>query len=151
MEQTTRLFPLVLGDKILALDVGDQWVGSAISDVTHTIAKPYQTVAAAELKHFLQEVVQAEPIRLIIVGHPRTMKGTASEQTTTVEHFFTELKTAFPSVHWLLWDERLSSKRASSQRTHKIPTRDERKRAHSVAAAYILDSYLTFLKAQLSD
>ena len=150
MENLLKIFPINLGDKILALDLGDQWVGSAISDATQTLAKPYKTVPFGELKQFLTQALAQEPIKIIVVGHPRTMKGTSSEQTLSVERTFSELEKDFNSVHLALWDERLSSKRASASRTDKTPHKDERLKAHSIAAAYILDSYLTFLKAQQS-
>lgn len=150
MELISKIFPVQDGDKILALDLGDQWVGSALSDATQTLAKPYKTVTLPELSLFLTQVLAQEPIKIVVVGHPRTMKGTSSEQTTVIERTFEELQKNFPSVAWILWDERLSSKRASQQRLQKIPAKEERIRAHSIAAAYILDSYLTFLKAQQS-
>lgn len=148
MEHNPKIFPVQDGDKILALDLGDQWVGSALSDATQTLAKPFKTVTLPELFSYITQIITQEPIKIVVVGHPRTMKGTVSEQTTIVERTFEELQKQFPSVAWVLWDERLSSKRASQQRSQKIPSKDERVRAHSVAAAYILDSYLTFLKAQ---
>jgi putative Holliday junction resolvase len=150
MENLSKIFTINPGEKILALDTGDQWVGSALSDATQTLAKPYKTVPLDQLKQFLAHIISEEPIKIIVVGHPRTMKGTSSEQTTSVERLFSDLEKEFPGVHWALWDERLSSKRASSQRTQKTPDRDARLKAHSIAAAYILDSYLTFLKAQQS-
>jgi len=150
MELTSKIFPIQDGDKILALDLGDQWVGSALSDATQTLAKPYKTVTLADMLSFLTTILQEEPIKIVVVGHPRTMKGTSSEQTAIVERTFEELQKSFTSASWVLWDERLSSKRASQQRSQKTPAKEERIRAHSIAAAYILDSYLTFLKAQQS-
>lgn len=150
MELASKIFPVQDGDKILALDLGDQWVGSALSDATQTLAKPYKTVTLTDMLNFLTTILHDEPIKIVVVGHPRTMKGTSSEQTAIVERTFEELQKSFPSVAWVLWDERLSSKRASQQRSQKIPAKEERIRAHSIAAAYILDSYLTFLKAQQS-
>jgi len=43
----------------------------------------------------------------------------------------------------ILWDERLSSKRAASG-TKKIMTKEEKVVSHSIAAAFILDSYLEY-------
>lgn len=132
--------------KIVALDLGEAWIGSALSDASRMFAKPYKTVTPKELIPFLNKLLEEEQIDTIVVGHPRTMKGTASEQTMLVEQQFEKLKGAFPALHWVLWDERLSSKRAAQQRTER--TKEERQKGHSIAAAFILDSYLNFLSAQ---
>jgi len=75
------------------------------------------------------------------------MRGTASEQTTIVEKRFQELQKQFNTIQWILWDERLSSKRAESH-GKKNHSKETKLHLHSVAAAFILDSYLTFLHAQ---
>jgi RNase H-fold protein (predicted Holliday junction resolvase) len=60
-----------------------------------------------------------------------------------------ELEAAFKeiggaTITWMLWDERLSSKRASElNRSARTP--EEKKKSHSVAAAFILQSYLDHL------
>ena len=61
--------------KILALDIGDVWTGTAISDPMGIIAKPYKTTLSHILVSFLQEIFQAEKISIVVVGYPKTMKG----------------------------------------------------------------------------
>src|SRR5579872_7352983 len=107
--------------KILALDLGDQWVGSALSDVTKLLARPYKTVPQKELQSFLREILTKESLETIVMGHPRTMRGTASAQTISTEQTFKLLQEQFPQIVWVLWDERLSSKRAAAQQ--KKPAR----------------------------
>jgi putative Holliday junction resolvase len=130
--------------KILALDIGDAWTGSAVSDALGMFARPYRTVSSDQLRTFLQEVFGAEPISKIVVGYPRTMRGTASEQTKKIEHIKQELEKEYPDKQWILWDERLSSKRAAQQ-SKKIISKEEKIKSHSIAAAFILESYLTFV------
>jgi putative Holliday junction resolvase len=130
--------------KILALDIGDVWTGTAISDASGFFAKPYQTVPTQELISFLQELFQKERIATVIIGHPRTMKGTASEQTKKVEQTKAQLERQFSEHTFILWDERLSSKRAQTLQHAK--TKDEKIKSHSIAAAFILESYLQFAK-----
>jgi putative holliday junction resolvase len=134
--------------KILALDVGNEWTGTALSDSTQTLAKPLQTVKTTDIASFLTTILQQQPIETIVVGHPRTMKGTASQQTIQTEQFFEKLKHLFPTFHWILWDERLSSKHAEKLQIGKSPSKKDANKSHSVAAAFILDTYLTFLSAQ---
>ena len=61
--------------KILALDLGDQWVGIALSDASRMFARPYTTVVTSELDQFLLKAVKEHDVDLIIVGYPKTMKG----------------------------------------------------------------------------
>jgi|GEM_PF-247131 len=134
--------------KIAALDLGDEWTGIAISDSSQTFARPYETIPAKIINKFLTDLFTKEEISRVIVGHPRTMKGTASLQTLAVEKIFEELKITFPQHEWVLWDERLSSRRAAQTQIGKKRSKEERRKEHAIAAAFILDSYLTFLKAQ---
>jgi putative holliday junction resolvase len=131
--------------KIAALDVGDQWTGIALSDTLHILAKPYTTVASSQLMAALRELCALEDISTIVVGYPKTMRGTESDQTRKVRIVYEELKAAFPALTWILWDERLSSKRAETTTMGKTKTKEEKLKLHAKAAAFILDSYLTFL------
>jgi len=132
--------------KILALDLGDQWVGSALSDNMRLLARPYKTVAASQLEEFLSSTLQAEPIGIVVVGYPITLKGKESEQTRKVETLYQALVQKFPDREFVKWDERLSSQRAATLTTRK--TKEEKLHSHSVAAAFILDSYLSYLAYQ---
>lgn len=129
--------------KVLALDLGDQWTGIAISDASKILAKPLKTVPTAQLVVTLQDIFDQEAIETVIVGYPKTMKGTESQQTIKVTATKQELEQKFPDYKWLLWDERLSSKRAQS--ISKSTSKEDKLHAHAVAAAFILDSYLQFL------
>ena len=132
--------------KILALDIGDSWTGIAISDALGITTRPYTTVASPDLEKELTRILEEEPIQTIVVGHPKTMKGTKSEQTLKVEAHAKELENKFPSVSWVLWDERLSSKQAA--RLTRPKTKEKKLETHAVAAALFLMSYLDSLKFQ---
>ena len=71
--------------KILALDIGDVWVGTALSDSLGITCKPYQTVREGDLKQFLLDIIKKENIIKIVVGHPVTMKGEVQHQAKKVE------------------------------------------------------------------
>ena len=131
--------------KVLALDLGDSWIGVAISDYLGMIARPYKTVPLASLEPDLKQIIKDEGIKTIVVGHPKTMRGTESEQTKKVASQREELQKKFPDITWVTWDERLSSKRALT--TIKPPHKGggDKKRVHAVAAAFILSSYLDYI------
>lgn len=136
--------------KKLSLDLGDVWIGSAISDDLGITCRPYQTIKLEELFSFLQETLSEGVIDTVVVGHPITSSGTVSEQTKKVESLFHKLQDTFQhvgdhTIKWVLHDERFSTKRA-----HDILGFGKRKKAskklsekeHSVAAAFILQNYL---------
>lgn len=134
--------------KIIALDIGDVWTGTAISDSLGMFARPYQTVETKQLQTLLTALFAQESISTVVVGHPTTLRGTKSEQTKKIEASMEELKKIFPSVTWVLWDERLTSKQADKLKSPK--SKDEKIQAHSVAAAFILSGYLDYLHVQKS-
>lgn len=128
--------------KIFALDLGEQWIGTAISDAIGLLAKPYKTIKKDELNTFLEGLFSQESIDTIVIGYPITMRATESKQTEIVVKAKQELEKRFPEKKWVLWDERLSSKRAQSLK--KAVTKEDKIKAHSLAAAFILESYLTY-------
>ncbi len=136
--------------KILSLDLGDKWVGSAISDALGITCRPYKTVKIEDLIPFLEKVLPEENVGIVVVGRPTTLKGKESEQTLKIIEKKEELEKQFCSldhrkVEWILWDERLSSKRAAQTMGKKYRTKEAKIDSHSIAAAFILQSYLDHL------
>jgi putative Holliday junction resolvase len=131
--------------KILALDPGDKRVGLAISDVTHTLARPLDFLPAnpfANLVKELKKLIGPEEIGLILVGVPRNMDGSYGEAATKAREFIEHLKLAIP-VPSKGVDERLSTVQASrllQEGGHN--TRAQKGKIDSTAAAVILQSYL---------
>lgn len=135
--------------RILALDVGRRRIGLAISDPSGLLARPLKTLAVADASAV--DLVAAEVARLvaeddglgqIVVGLPRHLDGTASEQTAAVEAFIAALR---PRIDLPLAteDERLSSREAESLLA--VREKDWKKRKaqlDAAAAAVILQDYL---------
>lgn len=135
--------------KTIALDIGDVHIGIAISDALGIIARPLTTVPAPDLIPFLHTLFEQEMIATVLVGYPKTMRGTISEQTKKIELTKQELEQKFPSLTWLFWDERLSSKRADTLK--KNISKEEKLQSHARAAAFILTSYLDYLHFNKTD
>lgn len=129
--------------KILCLDLGDVWVGSALSDSLHIVAQPYKTIQFSELDEELQNIIGKENINRIVIGYPQTLRGTISKQTEKVLAEKERLEKKFPQIKWVLWDERFSSKQA--EKLKRAKTKAEKIISHSIAAALILENYLQFL------
>ena len=128
--------------KIMALDLGDAWVGVALTDPLRFFAKPFKTVAAADLETFLAQTLVQEKVSEVVVGYPKTMQGTESDQTRLVVATKEKLEMMYPTIKWILWDERLTSQQARKLRNPK--NKEEKLLQHSIAAAIILESYLPF-------
>lgn len=135
--------------RILGLDVGRRRVGLAISDASGTLARPLKTLQVTDAN--LIEVVSSEVLRLsgeddgvamVVVGLPRRLDGSPSEQTVAVEAFVEALRGRL-SIPVACEDERLSSREAESRLA--VRERDWRKRKANLdaaAAAVILQDFL---------
>ncbi len=128
--------------KYSAFDIGDVWTGIALSDPLGIIAKPYQTIKTVQLFSYLPSFFEKEKIAGVVVGYPKTMRGTESDQTKKIIEYKEKLEKEFPHMQWILWDERLSSKRAASLKQAR--TKEEKQQSHAIAAAFILESYLNY-------
>ena len=126
--------------KILGLDVGDVWTGTALSDETKIIASPYKTIKTSELEQFISSLLKKESLEKIVVGLPKTMRGTESQQTNKTISLKEKFEKKFPDITWILWDERLTSKHAA--KVKKTKKKEDKIASHSIAAAFILTSYL---------
>lgn len=129
--------------RIMALDIGDRWIGVALSDALKITSTPLTTVERTNLFAYLTTALTHHRPETMVVGYPKTMKGTESEQTKKVTALFEQLRQEFDSVAWTLWDERLSSKRAKLTTQGKDPHKE-----HAVAASFILQTYLDYLHYQ---
>lgn len=124
--------------KILALDLGDSWTGTALSDASKMFARPFQTVKTTELELFLIKTLQEEKIDTVVVGYPQTLKGTESAQTKKIVEHKELLEKKHPEQKWILWDERYTSQHAKDIQGKK----GDKQKSHSIAAALILETYL---------
>ncbi len=132
--------------KILALDIGDTWTGSALSDPLGIVARPYTTVATDQLIEFIDQTIHDEQVSTVVVGYPKTLKGTESQQTLKTKAVFEQLQKKYPQITWEWWDERLTSKQAAKLKKQK--TKQDKLMSHSIAAALLLMGYLEYSNQQ---
>ena len=135
--------------KKLGIDLGDKWIGISISDGLAITCRPYKTTTKEKLVPDLVEILRDEPIDTIVIGLPITSNGTESEQTKKVrnqkEAIEKEVSESISrTMKWVLWDERLSTKRAHTtlKRTKKKAAKKNPQQDHAIAAAFILQSFL---------
>lgn len=144
------LAPLLAPEaRLLGLDVGTKTIGLALSDVTRSIATPYETLwrtkFTADAKA-IQEVVERNQVGALVIGLPLHLDGSEGRRAQSTRAFARNLgqRIAAPMI---FWDERLST--AAVER-HLLEADASRKRRAEVidrmAAAYILQGALDRLK-----
>ncbi|HBR70716.1 TPA: Holliday junction resolvase RuvX [Candidatus Dependentiae bacterium] len=130
--------------KIIAFDLGDVHTGIAQADELGLFATPRTSIATKDLINWVKETLQNEQLETIVIGLPKTLKGTQSQQTEKVLAYKQKLEELFPQINWILWDERLTSKEARTMKSKQI--KKEKNKEHAIAAALILEGYLDFLR-----
>jgi putative Holliday junction resolvase len=129
--------------RILALDIGDRWVGVAHTDLMQIMVIPYQTWEFGKFNQEFSAYLLKNQVELVIVGLPKTMQGNNSEQTNKILLWIENIKIKFPTITFHLQDERLSSQFAK-----KILFQNKNKKNsdHTIAAAIILENFLLHYK-----
>lgn len=134
-----------MGSRTLALDIGDRWIGVALSDPTGLLATPLtvirRTTEAADVGAVI-EIIERQQVVRVIVGLPRSLSGQVGPQAAKVQQFAERLAARTP-VPLEFRDERLSTVSAhrlmheAGAKRAKRRTRDD-----AAAAAVILQGYL---------
>jgi putative Holliday junction resolvase len=132
-------------NRILALDLGDVWVGTALSDPLGIVCRPLETVMRKDILSFLKKIIPEQLIGLVVIGLPAGSRGEENEQTTKTRLFFERCKTLFPQVTWELLDEYLTSQLAVGHQQgvkNQKRSAESKRESHSLAAAFLLRDYL---------
>lgn len=126
--------------RIIGIDFGTKRIGLAISDETGTVAQPVGFVTGG-----VADVVRAATERgagKIVVGLPRRLDNTASEQTERTLRFIAALQQA-TTLPVDRWDERLTTAQVERVLVEGNVRRAERKeKRDQLAATVMLQSYL---------
>lgn len=135
--------------RLLGLDVGTKTIGMALSDVTRSVATPYETIRRTKFTEdakTILEVIETNQVGALVIGLPLNMDGSEGPRAQSIRAFARNLA-ALVDVPMVFWDERLST--AAVER-HLIEANASRKRRAQVidrmAAAYILQGALDRLR-----
>lgn len=138
--------------RIVALDIGDRRIGIAVSDPFNSYAMPSETYCRT--RDFRADVAAVARIAagkdagLIVCGLPVHADGTPSAQTEKAAAFIEALReeTQVPVV---TEDERFTSLEAhETLHQEGYRARKHKKNVDSVAASYILETYLQRCKKE---
>ncbi len=134
--------------KVLGLDLGTRSLGIAISDQSQMIARGIENYRFDDadydqaIKRIMDYLKQEPSIGKIILGYPKNMNGTIGPQGKLSETFKSMLEET-TDIPIILWDERLTSKMASSQMIFSKKNKKKRQKTlDQEAAVLILQSYL---------
>jgi putative Holliday junction resolvase len=135
--------------RLLGLDVGTKTIGMALSDVTRSVATPYDTIRRSKFTadaKAIREVVEKNQVGALVIGLPLNLDGSEGPRAQSTRAFARNLA-AHVEVPMVFWDERLST--AAVER-HLIEADVSRKRraelVDRMAAAYILQGALERLR-----
>jgi len=132
--------------KIMGLDVGDRYIGVAVSDDLGITAHGIKTLNRNHYLDDLKAIIKEYGIGSIVVGVPKMLDGTIGIQGKKVLKFVEELKIAI-SLPVILWDERLTTVAAERALLEANMKRKKRKGLRDkVSAALILQGYLDSLR-----
>ena len=130
---------------LLGLDLGEKRVGVAVVPRGTTMAFPLKTIPRKGREQFAAEIealVKEQKAEKIIIGFPRTLKGTIGPAAQKVADDVKWLETRW-SVPVVFWDEWLSTKEAGRVLLVADVSREKRKEViDQLAAQRILQSYL---------
>ena len=137
----------MIGKRVIAFDIGNKRIGVAVSDPFNEYAMPCETYTRTrnhgEDAKALVRFAKEKNAGVIVCGMPFNFDGTESIQTVKTREFIEYLRehTDLPIE---LEDERFTTMQArETQIMGGIKREDRKKTIDSIAASYILESYLS--------
>ena len=132
-------------ERIIGIDYGRKRVGVAVSDPLGIFASPLDCVSGAKIIEYLKNYAGKETVKLFVVGYPKNLDNTPSENLKFVDAFLKNLRKAFPDTPVELEDERFTTTlahRAMIDGGMKKSDRRVKGNADKISAVLILQSYL---------
>lgn len=131
--------------RLLAIDYGSKRTGLAVTDSLQLIATPLETVPTHTLLAYLKAYTSREAVEAFVVGLPRRLDGSDTDNTPRVRQFVKTLQNALPQIPVYWHDERFTSAMALQALIASGTSRkDRRDKANidKVSAVIILQSFM---------
>lgn len=132
-------------ERVLGLDVGDKYIGVAVSDLLQFTAQGVTTIKRESNKldfKAIEDLINEYEVKKIVVGLPKNMNGTLGPQSEKVTKFAEKIKNKF-KIDIIYIDERLTTVSAERVLIESDVRRENRKKViDKIAASYILQTYL---------
>ena len=131
--------------RILSIDYGRKRTGLAVTDPLQIIASGLATVSTSELFEWLKAYVGREAVELIVMGEPRQLDGSPSENLARVQQFVSRWRKAVPSSPIEYYDERFTSAlahRAMLDGGLRKKDRQNKALVDEISATILLEDYM---------
>lgn len=131
--------------RILSIDYGRKRTGLAVTDPLQIIASGLATVSTSELFDWLKAYVSREAVELIVMGEPRQLDGSPSENLARVQQFVNRWRKAVPSIPIEYYDERFTSAlahRAMLDGGLRKKERQNKALVDEISATILLEDYM---------
>ncbi|WP_031528956.1 Holliday junction resolvase RuvX [Dyadobacter crusticola] len=131
--------------RLLAIDFGSKRSGIAVTDPLQIIATALDTVPTHDLRTFLKKYISQEQVEAFVVGMPKKMDNTDSENAARVQTFIKLIQKDFPEIPVHTHDERFTSYMALQSMISagsKKSDRREKGNIDKVSATIILQSFM---------
>lgn len=129
--------------RIMAIDWGEKRIGIAVSDSTNTLASPLTVLHKPTWKD-LGKLIQVHNVGTVVVGIPLRTDGKPGEKEQKVKNWIFEMKRELPEMKVVELDERFTTVQAKRMLQDRgIREKESRERADKIAAALILEQYLS--------
>ena len=135
--------------RALGIDFGTVRIGVAISDENMKIASALKTIEYNKndyqyVINQLKLIVNTNAVEIIVLGYPVLKDGTKTKISTLVEEFYEMLKTAFPDLTVILFDEAYSTKETVTMLKEfaDLKSSQIKKIKDKLAAQKILQAYI---------
>ena len=140
--------------RTLGLDVGDRWIGVALSDPLGILASPLTRIERTDDEAAVKaiaDLVGKHEAKAVVAGLPYCMDGSLGPQAVSVQGFLRKLAQSL-SVPIQTSDERLSTVAATQGMIEAGASRESRKgKIDAAAAALILQWYLDRLRHERAE
>lgn len=138
--------------RILAIDYGRKRSGIAVTDSLQIIANGLTTVPTHTLMDFIKNYIKTKSVERIVIGLPKKLDNTPSENMRNITPFVNRLKKELPDMPVEMYDERFTSAiahQAMIMGGAKKSTRRDKSIIDEISATIILNDYLESNKNKL--
>jgi putative Holliday junction resolvase len=135
--------------RILAIDYGKKRTGLAVTDPLQIIATALDVIESPKLFSYLKTYFQKEPVDVIVIGLPKTLRNEEEEMARLVRSVAEQLRNTFPDKPLHFLDERFTSKialRTMIDSGTKKKDRREKGTVDKISATIILQYFLNSKK-----
>lgn len=140
--------------RIMGLDFGSKTVGVAVSDQLLLTAQGKEIIRRERHNKLRQTLARIEELIIennvekIVLGCPKNMDGSEGERVEKTKEF-QEMLERRTGLEVILWDERLTTVAADRYMMEAGIRRENRKKyVDEIAAVFILQGYLDYLRVQ---